>query len=60
MEGVIKVQRTNGAHTELKRKRAIREKQNPRNSDAVVELDLKYRVVRLNGLMIDKFKPSFQ
>ena len=44
----------------LLRKRELQVKQDPRNSDAVVELDLKHRVLRLNGLMIDKFKPSFK
>ena len=58
----IKKDLNHTVRTELNRlrKRAIQEKQDPRNSDAVVELDLKYRMVRLNGLMIDKFKPSFQ
>ena len=42
------------------RKREIQEKQDPMNSDVVVKFDLKDRVLRVNGLMIDKFNPSFK
>ena len=42
------------------RKREIQVKQDPKNNDAVVNLDLKNRILTLNGLMIDKFKPSFK
>ena len=41
------------------KQRELQEKSGPKNSKNNIKLDLKDRVLRINGLMVDKFHPSF-
>ena len=48
-------------HKELSqvKKRKLQERSDPENVKNNINLDWKERVLRINGLMVDKFYPSF-
>ena len=41
------------------KKREMEEKNDPRNIDADIKMDWKDRILKVNGMFIDRFKPSF-